>query len=1430
MARMAALSSEGDTVMKLMLDSEATSLSLVYRVPEGPSAATSNNEIGLSTTSIASSFGIPLLLEGGTSKLHHFRQHRFETLDLILPNAEAYRTLLQALTDLVGLHREERQRYSRNILVLHRHWSDLGKHISDSMSSAEWLVLCERMNVPMARADHLRLFRNYERQLNEGEGMLLSYVGEILEDLDAEQLNDPCDRIWSELVATDPIPAIKIRRADDDASLELVNDEDEEETISAVAFLSFIRSQQKQFSASLEDIIALIHTLNNQVTWDDIDTEGKPRINTDDNLRMASLDRLEKSRFVSFLLSDCNDIFDPSAAVMKPTDMSRPLSDYWIHTSHDTYLSNRLAATSGSVGALGFGMGGLQHGNNTESAGNGNRDCRHDTRATDDQMYLHALQRGVRCLELDLWDGVSGEPVIAKSQPSGTNNTIPLAVVLRSIRGFLKYNSSSYPIILRLENHCSFAVQEKVAHQITKILGSVNLLAKPDGGEVSESAPLPSPESLRGKVLIMGKRPLVMEDGAKIHNDDYDEENEVVVDGNMYQDSTYDEEELDAAVIGLNSFRPIKAASSLVEMAKETSLETVLEETVKAAEVAKQEATLAEARYARLQFEAAEAENLAAQLTQQAGLTPAEVKVSAAAAQKKCTTIMKRSQSVNELESNNTGLDDEGLEVEEFLYDEIKGSRKRYSSVVGEAILASEVATSRLQALHVADAALAEAESTLYKARQREKDLLELSRRAAVTARCDREHAESAKRRLCTVRDLLKKCEESANSARTVVVTATTESKISERRASEAETRASRALASADRDRSRADVETKKEEQLEEEASKLHGDLSESSNISKLARDRVEKAAAMLERVDDEIKLISASDTFRKECQQCPSYRHGDIMTSLELSSFPFLNKHSSKVAEMELCKDLMKEASSENTKADALCRTAQEKFEEKAQMWRIQADIASQVRKQADRSAIVAEELAEHAEEERNAATLRHVACKKAESNVQERVSNLDSVQNQLTEAERNANAAAALAVESRIRADHLAKELECATKFNSAIQAVQDCQVKKDLAFVDYEAARIVKEAKDGVAADTKRLLETNAEVYSSAVRVAAAASHRDNTNKISIQKATTAYERALLAQKQAGHAKALAQKQADHAKEKCLAAQNALEFKSRNSRMTLIPIALAELTWLHTTRYKYWEKTLQLPIYHVVSMSQQTVSFFLRSDRRTTQQTIRTFTGARLCRIFPSHITSSRSIFDPVKAWSMGCQMVSLDHQAPDEQFLVGEGRFRQNGSCGYVLKPSYLIKSSPAEEKGERWRIKVLRGNYLPKPEGSQFYSSSVPSSSHHCISPYVRITVLGGDLENPQSCTKAVKGNGLNPVWDEHEGVDMVVSQPSVAMLSVVVFDQMAKGEVDSFVAGAAIPIAHLRQGYRSVALFDASYSRSGSFAYASLLVHCQKIL
>ena len=64
----------------------------------------------------------------------------------------------------------------------------------------------------------------------------------------------------------------------------------------------------------------------------------------------------------------------------------------------------------------------------------------------------------------------------------------------------------------------------------------------------------------------------------------------------------------------------------------------------------------------------------------------------------------------------------------------------------------------------------------------------------------------------------------------------------------------------------------------------------------------------------------------------------------------------------------------------------------------------------------------------------------------------------------------------------------------------------------------------------------------------------------------------------------------------------------------------------------------------------------------------------------RVYPKGSRFDSSNYDPIKLWNCGVQMVSLNYQTPDRSMQFNHGKFRQNGSCGYILKPEFMFGDS------------------------------------------------------------------------------------------------------------------------------------------------------
>ena len=174
----------------------------------------------------------------------------------------------------------------------------------------------------------------------------------------------------------------------------------------------------------------------------------------------ASSLQMDFAAFSAFLSSPHNNIQTQKAPEAK---LSRPLNEYFISSSHNTYLLGRQVAGNSSI-----------------------------------EAYIRALQKACRCVEIDCWDGADGRPIVLHGR------TLTSSVLFSdciSVIGKYAFVESPYPLMLSLEVHCNDEQQQVMVDIMTKELGE-RLVREP---YAANATALPAPEDLRHRILVKVK-------------------------------------------------------------------------------------------------------------------------------------------------------------------------------------------------------------------------------------------------------------------------------------------------------------------------------------------------------------------------------------------------------------------------------------------------------------------------------------------------------------------------------------------------------------------------------------------------------------------------------------------------------------------------------------------------------------------------------------------------------------------------------------------------------------------------------------------------------------------------------------------------------------------------------------------------------------
>jgi phosphatidylinositol phospholipase C delta len=260
--------------------------------------------------------------------------------------------IVETLNKLCETYSIAKSKVGNDVFLLRYIWSDVDKDQSNSINVSELCEVLNRINFSMKRREVEEMYNKFGKMIgldrsDRKKGYSFEQCLTSLHKIkrDSTWQVKPVRQIWFDLFG------------------EYMNNGKTRTRVSAESFLKiFMWQKQGESKFTPDDVDELFRKLN-RLEYAEVAS----------NLRLDDMHAgkyVDKDRFEAYLVSHENDIFDPEPQKFDPETMTKSLSEYWINSSHNTYLTGDQLQSRSSVG-----------------------------------MYMNALYRGCRCLELDCFDG-----------------------------------------------------------------------------------------------------------------------------------------------------------------------------------------------------------------------------------------------------------------------------------------------------------------------------------------------------------------------------------------------------------------------------------------------------------------------------------------------------------------------------------------------------------------------------------------------------------------------------------------------------------------------------------------------------------------------------------------------------------------------------------------------------------------------------------------------------------------------------------------------------------------------------------------------------------------------------------------------------------------------------------------------------------------
>ncbi|XP_067415072.1 1-phosphatidylinositol 4,5-bisphosphate phosphodiesterase zeta-1 [Emydura macquarii macquarii] len=257
--------------------------------------------------------------------------------------------------------------------------------------------------------------------------------------------------------------------------------------------------------------------------------------------------------------------------------------------------------------------------------------------------------------------------------------------------------------------------------------------------------------------------------------------------------------------------------------------------------------------------------------------------------------------------------------------------------------------------------------------------------------------------------------------------------------------------------------------------------------------------------------------------------------------------------------------------------------------------------------------------------------------------------------------------------------------------------------------------------------------------------------------------------------------------------------LVFKKEKSQKVKLAMELSELViYTKAEKFKSFEHSrANQKFYEMNSIGEVKA----RKLAKLTANEFVLHTARFITRIYPKGTRATSSNYNPQEFWNVGCQMVALNFQTPGLQMDLQNGKFMDNGGCGYLLKPefmrSFTTQFNPYNVTGDNnpvtLSIRLISGYQLPPSNLSRTNKAD----------PLVQIEIHGVPEDQAKQQTCVIKSNALCPRWNET--FTFTIQVPELALVRFTVEDQISLA-ANEFLGQYTLPLLSMNKGYRHVPL------------------------